>query len=310
MKLVFLGTGAGMPSKARNVTSIALTLYDERGTMWLFDCGEATQHRILHTSLKLGKLEYIFITHMHGDHIFGLPGLLSSRSHQGGDTPLTIFGPKGIRQYVETSLKTSGTALTYELRIEEIEPGEILHDETFAIEAAHLEHRIECFGYRIREKEQPGRLDSDRLKQLGIPAGPHLALLKKGEDVVLADGTTLYSADFVGPTRPGRIVTILGDTCYCDTSIELARHADVVVHEATFASDRSENACQYGHSTAEEAAKVAKQAEAKALILTHISSRYQEEVSSRLLSEAQAVFKASSIAQDFMEFDIPKHSEK
>jgi ribonuclease Z len=308
MKLVFLGTGAGMPSKARNVTSIAMTLYDERGTMWLFDCGEATQHRILHTPLKLGKLEYIFITHMHGDHIFGLPGLLSSRSHHGGDTPLTIFGPKGIRQYVETSLKTSCTALTYELNIREIEPGEILQDETFSVEAAHLEHRVECFGYRIMERELPGRLDSDKLKQLGIPAGPHLARLKKGEDVVLADGTSLYSADFVGPARPGRIVTILGDTCFCDASIKLASQADVVVHEATFASDRSVHACEYGHSTAEEAAKVAKQAEARALILTHISSRYQEDVASSLLAEAQAVFPGSFIAHDYMEFEISRNA--
>jgi ribonuclease Z len=295
-----------MPSKSRNVSSIALTLYDERGTMWMVDCGEATQHRILHTPLRLSKLEYLFITHLHGDHIFGLPGLLSSRSHQGGDTSLTLFGPRGLRQYIEASLKISQTTLSYELIINEIEPGIILHDDTFIVEAAHLEHRVECFGYRIVEKPQPGKLDSEKLKRLGVPFGPHLTLLKQGKDVILTDGTKLQSADFVGPERPGRIITILGDTCYCESAIKLAHHADVLVHEATFASELTHSACDFGHSTSQQAAKVARSAEASALIMTHISSRYNDEELQKLLAEAQAIFASSVIANDGMEYEIPR----
>lgn len=153
MEFVFLGTGAGVPSKGRNVSAIALQLLEERGQTWLFDCGEATQHQILHTSVRPRRIEKIFITHLHGDHIFGLPGLLGSRSFQGGTTPLTVYGPKGIKQFIEVALSVSTTHVKYPLEVVEItEEGTVFEDNEFYVETKRLSHGIECFGYRIVER--------------------------------------------------------------------------------------------------------------------------------------------------------------
>nr|WP_275691011.1 ribonuclease Z [Paenibacillus aceris] len=302
-----MGTGAGMPSKQRNVTSIALNLLDERGTYWLFDCGEGTQQQILNSPVKLGRTEMLFITHLHGDHLYGLPGLLTSRSYLGGDTPLTMFGPPGLKRFVETALEVSGAHLTYTLKIVELEEeGLIFEDETFLVETARLEHRIECFGYRIVEKDQPGKLMHDKLSALGIPAGPIYGKLKQGQTVVLEDGRTLHGADFLGAPIPGRIVVILGDTRYCSGAQLLARGADVLVHEATFAMDKQELAYSFDHATSTDAARIAQEAGANALIMTHISSRYQGDAVLELLQEAQHHHSNSHIAKDFWSFEVPR----
>ncbi|UJF35992.1 ribonuclease Z [Paenibacillus hexagrammi] len=307
--VIFLGTGAGMPSKQRNVTSIALNLLDERGFYWLFDCGEGTQQQILHSPVKLGRTEKLFITHLHGDHIYGIPGMLTSRSYLGGDTPLTVYGPPGIKSFIETALSVSDAHLTYQLHIVEIaDEGVICEDETFRVETARLEHRVECFGYRIIEKDQPGKLQLDKLAELKVPAGPIYGKLKQGQDVVLEDGRTLHGADFVGSPIPGRIVTILGDTKYCKGSLQLAQHADVLVHEATFAMSKQELAYAFDHATSVDAARTAQEMGAKTLIMTHISSRYQGDDTDLLLQEAMAIHADSHIAKDFWSFDIPKKS--
>lgn len=307
MDLYFLGTGAGMPSKQRNVTSIALNLLDERGTYWLFDCGEGTQQQILNSPVKLGRTEKLFITHLHGDHLYGLPGLLTSRSYLGGDTPLTMYGPQGLKRFVETALEVSGAHLSYKLDIVEIEEeGVIFEDDTFLVETARLEHRIECFGYRIVEKEQPGKLMHEKLTALGIPAGPIYGKLKLGQSVELEDGTILQGADFLGAPIPGRIVTILGDTRYCQGARLLARGADVLVHEATFAMDKQELAYSFDHATSTDAARIAQEAGADALIMTHISSRYQGDTVLELLQEAQHHHPNSYIAKDFWSFEVPR----
>lgn len=181
LNIMFLGTGAGIPAKARNVTSIALQLLEERNAVWLFDCGEATQHQILHTSIKPRKIEKIFITHMHGDHIYGLPGLISSRSFQGGETPLTIYGPKGIEEFVKLSLSVSHTHLTYEIKFVEIEDGIIFEDELFQVITEKLDHGIDSYGYRVIEKDLPGPLHVDKLKKLGLPRDRFTKKLKMGE---------------------------------------------------------------------------------------------------------------------------------
>ncbi|MDD9267811.1 ribonuclease Z [Paenibacillus sp. GCM10023248] len=307
MDLYFLGTGAGMPSKQRNVTSIALNLLDERGTYWLFDCGEGTQQQILNSPVKLGRTEKLFITHLHGDHLYGLPGLLTSRSYLGGDTALTMYGPPGLRRFVETALEVSGAHLSYTLDIVEIqEEGLLFEDDTFLVETARLEHRIECFGYRIVEKEQPGKLMHEKLTALGIPAGPIYGKLKLGQSVQLEDGTVLHGADFQGPPIPGRIVTILGDTRYCSGARLLARGADVLVHEATFGMDKQELAYSFDHATSTDAARIAQEAGAGALIMTHISSRYQGDAVLELLQEAQHHHPNSHIARDFWSFEVPR----
>ncbi|MBD3109571.1 ribonuclease Z [Bacillus sp. AGMB 02131] len=306
MDFVFLGTGAGVPAKARNVSSIVLQLLEERKTIWMFDCGEATQHQILKTAVKPSKIEKIFITHLHGDHIFGLPGLLSSRSFQGGKDELTVYGPRGIREYILTSLAVSCTNLKYELIIEEIDEGIIFEDDTFYVEARKLEHGIASYGYRIVEKDRPGELQVEALLQLGITPGPIFKRIKAGETVELADGTVLNGKEFVGDPKKGRIITILGDTRSCENSKILARDCDYLVHEATFASGNEEMAYDYFHSTTTQAAGTAVAAQAKQLILTHISSRYMKEDTESLLQEATAIFPNTVIAEDLMRLSIEK----
>ncbi|QHN49770.1 ribonuclease Z [Geobacillus stearothermophilus] len=306
MELLFLGTGAGVPAKERNVSSVALQLLDERGATWLFDCGEATQHQILHTAIRPRRIEHIFITHLHGDHLFGLPGLLGSRSFQSGETPLTVFGPKGIRAFVETALSVSGTRLRYELNIAEIEEGVIFDDERFQVIAKRLDHGMPSYGFRVVEKDLPGPLLVDRLQALGVRPGPIYQQIKQGKTVMLDDGTVIDGREFVGPPQKGRIVAVLGDTRFCEAAIELARDADVVVHEATFAAAEQRLAHDYFHSTTTDAAEVARRAGAKRLILTHISSRYQGEAALQLVAEARKVFPNTDLAADFASFSIPR----
>ncbi|AKM19571.1 Ribonuclease Z [[Flavobacterium] thermophilum] len=306
MELLFLGTGAGVPAKERNVSSVALQLLDERGATWLFDCGEATQHQILHTAIRPRRIEHIFITHLHGDHLFGLPGLLGSRSFQSGETPLTVFGPKGIRAFVETALSVSGTRLRYELNIAEIEEGVIFDDERFQVIAKRLDHGMLSYGFRVVEKDLPGPLLVERLQALGVRPGPIYQQIKQGKTVMLDDGTVIDGREFVGPPQKGRIVAVLGDTRFCEAAIELARDADVVVHEATFAAAEQRLAHDYFHSTTTDAAEVARRAGAKRLILTHISSRYQGEAALRLVAEARSVFPNTELAVDFASFSIPR----
>lgn len=304
MELTFLGTGAGVPAKERNVSAIALDLSQERGTTWLFDCGEATQHQILHTSIKPRKIEKIFITHLHGDHIFGLPGFLGSRSFQDGRSPLTIYGPEGIKEYVEVSLKVSTTHLKYPLEIVEIEEGVIFEDDQFVIEAGRLEHGIPSYGYRVIEKDVKGALQVEKLKQLGISPGPIYQKIKAGEEVTLENGTKINGADYVGQDKPGRKLAILGDTRYTQKAIDLALNVDLLIHEATFGKEDETIAYDYFHSTNIQAAQVAKAANAKMLILTHISSRYQGEEVTRLLQDTKQVFLNARIAYDFFKHNV------
>jgi len=305
LELFFLGTGAGIPAKMRNVTAMALKLLEERGSVWLFDCGEATQHQILHTSLKPRRVEKIFITHLHGDHIYGLPGFLSSRSFQGGESKVTIYGPKGIKEYVETSLSVSQTYLKFPLQIIEVDDGIVFEDEQFLVEAKLLEHGISSYGYRVVEKDRPGVLLVDKLKETGIQPGPIFKRIKSGERVTLEDGTVLDGKDFTGPDIKGRVVTILGDTRSCEASRQLAQDADLLVHEATFSQGEEKLAHEYFHSTTVQAATIAKEANVRKLCLTHISSRYDREASKILLNEARKVFATTEMAEDFKEIIIP-----
>lgn len=306
MELLFLGTGSGVPAKHRNVSSTALKLLDERNSVWLFDCGEATQHQILHTSLKPRKIEKIFITHLHGDHIFGLPGLLSSRAFQGGDSPLTIYGPKGIKNYVQSSLRYSYTHLRYPLRFVEIEEdGVVFQDAQFTVTCKLLRHGVPSYGYRVQEADHEGTLDSDKLKELGVPFGPLFGRLKKGETVTLEDGRVLVGTDYIGQAHKGRRVAILGDTKPTPAAVELAKGADVLVHESTFSADEKEMANQYNHSTSIDAAKTAKEAGVEKLLLTHISARYLGYDTKQLEKEARSVFAETYVMKDFQEVEIP-----
>ncbi|MFD1360628.1 ribonuclease Z [Lentibacillus salinarum] len=304
MELVFLGTGSGVPSKERNVSAIALKLLQEQNSIWLFDCGEATQHQILRTNIKPRKITKIFITHLHGDHIFGLPGLLSSRSFQGGEDLLTIYGPEGIKDYIETTLAVSGTTLTYPLSIVEFTEGEVFEDEQFTISCKQLDHGIPSYGFRITEKDKPGRLLVDKLKAAGIEPGPTYQQIKENDVVRTDDGQVIHRAQYIGPDKRGRVVTIMGDTRVSDNEQSFVEGSDVLVHEATFGEEKADLAKAYFHSTTKQAATLARESNVGKLILTHISSRYQQEDDQQLVAEAQAIFPVTELASDFYQVTI------
>lgn len=311
MEIQFLGTGAGAPSKGRNVTSIVLKLLNELNEIWMFDCGEGTQQQILQTTIKPRKITKIFITHMHGDHLFGLPGLLSSRSFQGGDmSHLDIYGPKGIKDYCEQSLKLSDSHLSYPINYHEIEqPGVLFEDDKFKVITDFLDHRITCLGFRIEEKDRPGSLLIEKVKEANIPQGPLYAKLKKGEIITLEDGRTFDGKDFIDSAKKGRIVTILGDTKQTPVISKLAKNADVLVHESTFGEHEHKLAKRYYHSTSAQAATIALNNQVKQLYLTHISARYIGNLAYQLQKEAQEIFPASRVVWDFDHFSIPLESE-
>jgi ribonuclease Z len=306
MEIQFLGTGAGVPAKHRNVSSIALKLLDERNAVWLFDCGEGTQLQILKSNIRPRKIEKIFITHLHGDHIFGLPGLLSSRSFQGGNERLDIYGPPGVADFVRTALKVSQTKLSYELKFHEIkETGTIFSDAQFTVTCLPLDHGITSYGYRIVEADHEGELQVERLAALNIPSGPIYGKIKRGETVTLPDGQVINGKEFVGASKKGRIVTILGDTRKTQNSVILAQDADLLVHESTFNKNEAKMAKAYHHSTSHQAAEVALAAHAKKLVLTHISARYLTKDIIELENEAKELFPQVKAVKDLEIIEIP-----
>lgn len=306
MQIEFLGTGAGSPSKQRNVSSIALKLLEERNAVWLFDCGEATQHQILRTTIRPRKIEKIFISHLHGDHIFGLPGLLSSRSFQGGNEPLTIYGPVGIKEFVKTALKVSESRLSYPLKFVELrDDGEIFSDKTFTVYTKKLNHKIACFGYRVVEHDHPGELQVEKLRAAQVPSGPIYGQLKAGKVVELPDGRVLDGHDFIGAPQKGRVITIISDTRHTPAAIGLAKDADVLIHEGTFAKDETKMARSYYHSTSGQAAMTAKKAHAKKLLLTHISARYTGKAAYQLAYQVRDIFPDTRVVNDFDIVDVP-----
>lgn len=305
MELIFLGTSAGVPTRTRNVTAILLNLqHPTQAGLWLFDCGEGTQHQMLNTAFNPGKLDRIFISHLHGDHLFGLPGLLCSRSMAGNAQPLTIYGPKGIREFTETALRLSGSWTDYPLEIVEITVGEILDDGLRKVTAFALEHPLECYGYRIEEHDKPGALDASALKAADVKPGPLFQDLKAGKTVTLNDGRVINGADFLAPATPGKSVAIFGDTAPCASAITLAKGVDVMVHEATLDTSMEEKANSRGHSSTKQAAQLAHDAEVGQLIITHVSSRYDDRGCQRLLAECQAIFPATALAHDFAVFTV------
>ena len=305
MELEFLGTGAGVPAKHRNVSSLALKLLDERNAIWLFDCGEGTQMQILRTNIRPRKIEKIFISHLHGDHIFGLPGLLSSRSFQGGEEPIIIYGPTGLENYVRTSLQVTKTHLAYPLEFVELSAGIIFEDKQFSVECMLLNHGIESYGFRVTEADHEGMLQVEKLAELGIPAGPIYGKLKQGQVVTLPDGRVLDGKDFVGESKKGRVLTIFGDTRFTNKSSQFAKNSDVIVHESTFNKNEAKLARAYFHSTTQQAATIAKEAHAKKLMLTHISARYLAKEAKELEEEAKEIFPNTQMAKDFDIIDIP-----
>ena len=305
MELTFLGTSAGVPTRTRNMTSMVLNLQQPTAAeMWLFDCGEGTQHQFLQTPYHPGKLNKIFITHLHGDHLFGLPGLLCSRSMQGNSLPLTLYGPTGLREFVETALRLSGSWTDYPLSVVEVVAGVLFDEGGYRVTAYPLNHPVECYGYRIEQHDKPGTLDAARLISDGIPPGPLFQQLKQGISITLGDGRIIDGRRYLGPATPGKKLAIFGDTAPCAAALELARGVDLMVHETTLEQAMAEKANSRGHSSSQQAAALARDAGVGTLIATHFSSRYDLAGCQRLLSECREIFPATILAEDFMVYNL------
>jgi ribonuclease Z len=309
VEITFLGTSSGVPTRSRNVSAIALRL-PQRAEVWLLDCGEGTQHQFLRSELKVSQLRRIFVTHMHGDHIFGLGGLLASVGLAGNAERIDIYGPKPLKEYLQAVTSLSRTHLAYPVQLHAVKPGLLFEDAEFTVHCGPLEHRVPAFGYRIQEKNRPGRFNLEKAQALGIPPGPIYKDLKAGKTLCLEDGRQIDGREFCGPDQMGRSIVYCTDTVFCAGAIELAQGADLLIHEATFAHQDAEMAFQRLHSTSTMAAQVALAAGVKQLVLTHFSPRYAPGNAltlKDLLAEAQAIFPNTILANDFLTLALPSH---
>ncbi|AFY38319.1 RNAse Z [[Leptolyngbya] sp. PCC 7376] len=310
MDITFLGTSSGVPTRARNVSSVALRL-PQRAEAWLFDCGEGTQHQLLRSDLKSSQISRIFITHMHGDHIFGLMGLIASMGLAGNAQPINIYGPVGLKEYLRACEQYSHMRIGDRLQIHQSQPGVIFEDEHFLVRCLPLKHRVTAFGYRVEEKDRPGRFNVEKAKKLGIPPGKVYGELKKGKVVTLDDGRIINGAELCGDREVGRKMVYCTDTVFCDAAVELSQDADVLIHEATFAHKDAEMAFDRLHSTSTMAAQVALLAQVKQLIMTHFSPRYMPGnpiTLDDLLEEAKAIFPNTKMARDFFSYTIQRRT--
>lgn len=308
MEITFLGTSSGVPTRSRNVSAIALRL-PQRAEVWLLDCGEGTQHQFLRSDLKVSQLRRIFVTHMHGDHIFGLGGLLASVGLAGNAERIDIYGPRPLKDYLQSVTSLSRTHLSYPVQLHSAQPGLLFEDTEFTVHCGPLQHRVPAFGYRIQEKDRAGRFNLEKAQAFGIPPGPIYKALKAGKTVSLDDGRQIDGREFCGAPQPGRSIVYCTDTIFCEEAIALAQGADILIHEATFAHQDAEMAFQRLHSTSTMAAQVAVAAGVKQLILTHFSPRYAPGNAltlKDLLSEAQAIFPNTLLASDFMTVEVPR----
>ncbi len=306
MQITFLGTSSGVPTRKRNVSSIALRL-PQRAEVWLLDCGEGTQQQILRSDIKISQITKIFVTHMHGDHIFGLAGLLASCGMAGNANYIDIYGPPDLENYINGCLRYSDTHLSYPIKIHSITPGIVYEDDEYAVTCAPLKHRVLANGYRFTEKDRLGRFNVEKAIAMNIPSGPLYGQLKRGQSITLPDGRHIDAQEFCSAPQPGRKVVYCTDTIYCESAVELAKNADVLIHEATFAHQDSDMAYQRLHSTSTMAAQVALNAGVKNLIMTHFSPRYAPGNALQLedlLQEAKMIFANTRIAYDFMTFDV------
>jgi ribonuclease Z len=293
LSLFFAGTGGSVPSPRRGLPAV---LMRRGGDRLLFDCGEGTQRQLMR-SVGLADVGCVFITHFHADHWLGLPGMLKSFSLREREQPLHVYGPPGLRRLMDETHFIYGR-LPYELKVFELEAGEPVDFNGYTVTGVPVSHRgVSAFGYVIVEDPRPGHLDAELAEKLGVTPGPDFGRLTRGETV-----NGISPAQVMGPTREGRKIVISGDTCPCETLTVAAHQADVLVHEATFAEEDVDRARQTGHSTARQAAKVAREAQVRMLALTHISSRYP---GGDLREEARSVFAATEAPRDFDTIEIP-----
>jgi len=291
-----LGTSAAVPTRDRHLSSVAL---ERKGRVLLFDCGEGTQFRLMHAGLNRARVDAVFVTHLHGDHFYGLPGLAATIGQLQRTDPVTVVGPSGLQRFLTAAAGIPGNEIPYSLRIVELPPDTehavVYETDEYTVEARPIDHRIPCFGYRFRETPRPGRFHPDAAREKGVTDPRDFGRLQDGETVETPNGP-VTPGDVVGPEREGISVAYLTDTRPCDGGRQLANGVDLVYHDATFTSDLAERADETGHSTARQAASVAHDAEAKHLLLGHVSARYED--ASALVAEARTVFPNTDAADE------------
>ncbi|HSI98079.1 MAG TPA: ribonuclease Z [Gaiellaceae bacterium] len=298
LDVVFLGTSGSTPTAQR---ALPATLVRRGGERLLFDCAEGTQRQLLRSDVGLVELEEIFLTHFHADHYLGLPGMLKTYSLRGRELPLTIYGPAGLRELVQVLRRVFGR-LEYPLAVVELDPGDRLERDGYVLETFPVDHGVTAIGYALVESRRPGRFDVAAANKLGVPDGPARGALQRGEAVTLPDGSEVTPAQVLGPPRGGRKLVLSGDTAPAASVVEAAGGADLLVHEATFLADERERARETLHSTAGEAALVAREAGARLLALTHLSTRY---FGHQVVEEARELFPGTVVPRDFDVVEIP-----
>ena len=301
LSLVLLGTSASRPTVERNVSSLALV---REGETMLFDCGEGTQRQMMRYGVSFA-LRDIFFTHFHADHVIGVIGLMRTMALQGRVEPLRLWGPTGASRHLKRAEQFGVDRITFPVEITELADGERVKHAEHEIVAFGVDHGPgPAMGYALVEEDRKGRFDPDRARELGIPEGPLWGRIHRGESVTLENGRVVASSELVGPPRAGRTVVVTGDTRPCAATIERARAADLLVHEATFGDEEAERAVETGHSTSREAAIVARDAGCRRLLLTHFSARYSRDAA-ELEAQAKAEFPNVTIGRDGMVVDVP-----
>jgi len=298
LDIVFLGTSGSTPTPQR---ALPATLVRRGGERLLFDCAEGTQRQLLRCDVGLVELREVFLTHYHADHYLGLPGMLKTFSLRGRELPITVYGPRGLRDLLSALRRIFGR-LTYALETVELEPGDALERGGYRLETFAVHHGVSAVGYALVEGERPGRFDLEAASALGIPDGPERGVLQRGGPVTLADGTEIVPAQVLGPPRAGRKIVLTGDTAPSASVVDAAAGADLLVHEATFLADERERARETLHSTAGEAALAAREAGVRLLALTHLSTRY---FGHQVVEEAREIFPESVVPRDFDVVEVP-----
>lgn len=293
MELIFLGTSSAIPSRYRNHSALALKAF---GELILFDCGEGTQRQMIKSKLSPMKIKKIFITHLHGDHILGIPGIIQSLGFRGRTEKLKIYGPKGISLVINSMLNLGYFSLKFDIEVHEIKTGQLIDEEQYQINCVKTDHSIPNYSFAIIEKKKPRFLKQKAL-ELGIKPGPDFGKLHRGLSVEV-NGQLIKPEQVLGKKRKGKKIVYSGDTRPSEALIHLAKDADILIHESTFQEENADKAEETLHSTSTDAAQVAKRAQVKQLILTHISSRYKK--SQLLENSAKEIFKNSMVAEDLM----------
>jgi len=301
LSVVFLGTGGSVPTVKRGLPAI---LVQREGEQLMFDCGEGVQRQMVKARCGFHRVTKVFITHMHGDHLLGLPGLLQTMAMLNREKKLEVYGPAGVAQFLECVRETVQFVLTFEVEVHEVEKaGTICEENDYEVNAVWASHVIPSLAYAFVEKPRAGRFFPEKAKKLGVPEGELWSRLQRGHDVKLPDGTVVRSKQVLGAPRTGRKIAYTGDTRPFKACAKFAAGADLLVHDATFDDDLADRAFEDGHSTVSQAAEAAKEAKAKRLILTHISARYDD--TSKLLKKTKKTFKETQVAEDFMKVEIP-----